>query len=59
MTTQAAPDDDDFGRQMAIARQVMKKDRVVLRALALGDEYPELDVAELLAIARTRASHLK
>lgn len=56
MTTQSASD-DDFERQMAIARKIMEKDRVVLAALALGDEFPELAVAELLAMKRARASN--
>ena len=41
----------DFDRDMAIARQIMDKHWVALRALALGDEFPDLNVAALLAMA--------
>ena len=37
---------------MKIARQVMKDDRVVLRALSLGDQHPEADVATLIEMAK-------
>ena len=40
----------DFDRDMAISRQIMDKHWVTL-ALALGDEFPDLDVATLLAMA--------
>jgi len=42
---------EDFERQMAVARQVMDKNWVVLRALALGDQYPEAEVATLIEMA--------
>ena len=41
----------DFDAQMKVARQVMKEERVVLRALALGDQHPEADVATLIEMA--------
>jgi hypothetical protein len=43
--------DGDFERQMAVAREIMEKDWVALRALALGDQHPELDVTARLKIA--------
>ncbi|HEX5257732.1 MAG TPA: hypothetical protein VFW35_02995 [Sphingomicrobium sp.] len=42
----------DFERQMAVARQIMEKDWVALRALALGDQYPELDVDTRIKMAK-------
>ena len=48
---------NEFERQMAIARKVMDEDWSVLRALALGDQHPDMDANELLKIAeeqRTR-----
>ena len=48
--------DDDHESDMAIMCQVMQKNWVVLRALALGDQYPELDVEACIAMAeRQRA----
>ena len=48
--------DADQQSDMAIMRQVMDKDWVVLRTLALGDQYPELDVEALIAmVERQRA----
>ncbi len=46
---------DEFERQMAIALEIMKKDWVALRALALGDQYPDLDVEKSLARKRAAA----
>jgi hypothetical protein len=45
----------DSARQMAIAREVMDDDWVVLRALALGDQHPDMDVGTLLKMARAQA----
>ena len=42
---------DDFERQMDVARRVMDKDWIALRALALSDQHPQLDVAALLKMA--------
>ena len=36
---------------MAVGREIMEKDWVALRALALGDQHPELDVTARLKIA--------
>jgi len=47
----SASNRDDFERQMAVARKIMEKDWVALRALALGDQYPDLDVATRLKMA--------
>lgn len=47
--------DDDFERQMTAARQIMEDDWIVLRALALGDQYPEAAVEALLEMARQQA----
>ncbi|MEP6982040.1 MAG: hypothetical protein ABI853_00155 [Sphingomicrobium sp.] len=55
MTTERGPD-HDFERQMAIARHVMKKDWVALRALALGDQHPGVDIEALLEMARKQRS---
>jgi hypothetical protein len=41
----------DFERQMAAAREIMEKDWVALRALALGDQHPELDVEARIKVA--------
>ncbi len=41
----------NFDRDMAIARRIMDKNWVTLRTLALGDEFPDVDVATLLAMA--------
>jgi hypothetical protein len=43
---------DDFERQMELARKVMDEDQLVLRVLALGDQYPELDIESRLEMAR-------
>ena len=46
----------DQRSDIAIMRQVMEKRWLALRALALGDQYPELDVEALIALAeRQRA----
>jgi hypothetical protein len=45
---------DDFERQMAIAREIMKRDRVALCALALGDQHPELSIGALIEMAKER-----
>ena len=42
----------DFERQMAIAREVMDRDWIVLSALALGDRHPELDAEALVEMAK-------
>lgn len=47
--------DAEFERQMAVARRVMEEDWVVLRALALGDQHPELDVEARIQIGRKQA----
>ena len=44
----ASPDDRD---QMEAARAVAQKNWVVLRALALSDQNPDLDVSALLEMA--------
>ena len=44
--------DDDLQRDMEIMRQIMDKNWVALRALALGDEYPELAAATLIEMAQ-------
>jgi hypothetical protein len=47
----------EFERQMAAAREVMDKRWVALRALALSDQHPELDVHEVLRMAEEQARH--
>ena len=37
---------------MEILRDIMEKDWVALRALALGDQYPELGIDELVSLAQ-------
>jgi hypothetical protein len=49
----------DFERQMAIEREVMERDWVALRALALADQYPELDVETRIEMARKQAASRK
>ena len=46
---------------MAIARSVMDRDWIVLSALALGDQHPELDAEALIEMAEKlgRARRLK
>jgi hypothetical protein len=46
-----------FEQQMELAGKIMDKDRVVLRALALGDQHPDADVNTLLEIAREQATN--
>ena len=46
----------DLERQMTIARRVMDKDWITLRALALGDRYPHLDAAALVQMAEQERS---
>ena len=46
----------NFDRQMDVMRQVMDREWVVLRALAIGDEYPDLDVEARLEMARKEAA---
>ena len=41
----------DIDAQMKVARQIMKDERVVLRALALGDQHPKADIATLIEMA--------
>jgi hypothetical protein len=41
----------ESAEDMAVIRHVMENDWVALRALALGDEYPNLDVATLVKMA--------
>ena len=48
--------DQDFERQMEIARGVMDKDWIVLRALALGDQQPQLNSTELVKLAEQERS---
>lgn len=48
--------DDDFQNDMKIMRHVMDKNWVVLRALALGDENPELNAEELVTMAELQRS---
>ena len=43
---------DNFQSDMAIMRQVMEKDWVVLRALALSDQHPELNAEALVEMAK-------
>jgi hypothetical protein len=43
---------DEQREQLEIARYVMEKDWVVLRALALGDQHPDADVDTFLRMAR-------
>ena len=50
--TQAIPSDEKFEATMRIARQVMEKDWVALRALALHDQLPEFDMAAVIAMAK-------
>jgi hypothetical protein len=53
------PSDNSFD-EMRLLRKVMDKNWVALRALALGDEYPDLDVHDLLRMAEEQApDHLK
>lgn len=49
----------EFEHQMAVARRIMHNDRVALRALALGDQYPELDVDTRVRMAREQAGSRK
>ena len=51
--------DEDFERQMAVARKIMDDEWVVLGALALGDQYPDADVEQLLEMARKRGRDRK
>jgi hypothetical protein len=52
-------DKTDFDRQMKIARKVMEDDWLALRALALGDQYPDLDVDTRIRMAREQAASRK
>jgi hypothetical protein len=47
---------EDFERQMTIARKIMDERWVALRALALGDMYPDADVETLLEMASKQAA---
>jgi hypothetical protein len=42
--------------QMRLAREVMDRDWIVLRALALGDQHPDIDVETLIDLAREQAA---
>jgi hypothetical protein len=59
MTKRSSPKSDaeasEFDRQMAIGREVMEREWVVLQALALGDQYPELDADARIQMARKQA----
>jgi hypothetical protein len=60
MSEPTKPNDKrDFDRQTEIARKVMQDDWLALGALALGDQYPDLDVATRIRMARKQPASRK
>jgi hypothetical protein len=51
-------DKTEFDSQMAVARRVMDERWIALRALALGDQHPELDADARVALAKQQAQEL-
>ena len=51
MNSESSPEERRV-EQMEVLRRVMDKDWVVLRALALADQHPDVDIEALLEMAR-------
>jgi len=51
-----ALDASDFAGETKILDQIMEDDWVVLRALALGDQFPDADVETLLRMAEEQSA---